>query len=52
MRVKINEIVDGGLDIVDQASPKDFDLKEEFINLEKPVIVRGRLERVSDFVLA
>ena len=36
MRVKIREISEGGLDIVDQASAKDLDLKEEFINLEKP----------------
>lgn len=52
MRVKIREIVEGGLDIVDRAAPKDLDLAEEFIDLEKPIIVRGHLERVSDFVLA
>ncbi|MBF0122672.1 MAG: DUF177 domain-containing protein [Candidatus Omnitrophica bacterium] len=52
MRVRLREIVEGGLDIVDQAAPKDLDLKEEFINLEKPIIVKGHLERVSDFVLA
>ena len=51
MRVEISEIVEGGLDIVDQARPKDLDLNEEFMNLDKTVVVKGHLERVNEFVL-
>lgn len=52
MRVKIREIMgDGGLDIVDQAMPEELDLREDFLNLEKPIVVRGHLERVDEFVL-
>lgn len=52
MRIKLREIVGDGLDIVDQVNPADLELNVDFIDLDKPVIVRGHLERVSEFVIA
>ncbi len=51
MNIKIREILSGGLTYEDQVKPVDLGLTEEFIDLEKPIKVKGRLERVDEFVL-
>jgi uncharacterized protein len=51
MKIKVREIVSGGLEYEDQVKPGDIGLTEEFIDLEKPLRIKGRLERVNEFVL-
>ncbi|MBF0594410.1 MAG: DUF177 domain-containing protein [Candidatus Omnitrophica bacterium] len=52
MKIKISDVVSSGLEYQDQAMPKDLDIVEDFIDLDKPVAVQGRLTRVNDFILA
>ena len=52
MRIKIREVTRQGLDIVEQVMPHELDLSEDFIDLESPIVVKGRLERVDNFILA
>ncbi len=52
MKIKISDIISAGLDISEQAMPRDIDIIEDFIDLDRPVLVKGRLERVDEFILA
>jgi uncharacterized protein len=52
MKIRIREVLSSGLGYQDQVMPRDIGLEEEFVDLEIPIVVSGRLTRVDSVVLA
>ena len=52
MKIKISDVLISGIEYQDQASAKDLDIIEDFIDLESTIVACGRLARVDDFILA
>jgi len=52
MTLKIRQIPAEGIAYEAEALPAAIDLVEDFVDPDKPVIVKGTLQRVDDFILA
>jgi uncharacterized protein len=52
MKLRIRDVLKDGIDYEATVRPSEIGISEEFIDLESPVFVKGRLERVNDFILA
>ncbi len=52
MKLKIREITRAGIAFEDQAMPARIDLVEDFIDGEKPIVVKGHLQQVDAFIIA
>ena len=52
MKVKIRDVPRSGMDYEAEVLPPGIELQEEPFDLEKEILLRGRLERVDNFILA
>jgi uncharacterized protein len=52
MKVRIREVLTTGLDYSDQVMPQAIDVPEDFADMDTPVVVNGRFERVDGMILA
>ena len=52
MKFKIRDITSSGLAFEEQLQPAELDIGEDFIDISRPVVVKGVLTKVDDFIFA